>query len=390
MATRPDRRAHDDPRSEEQRQAIVVAALASLVLHYPLLQAALAVVGAERPPERYEPIAITEVELLDGLDLSEEMDQAARDRAKERLEEEKRKAKEPEDELDGQVVSVPAPKRATERPKDARYLARYDNATERETKRKGDPKAGGPQQVATPMVEQGREGIEPLDALRAAIRPPDARESEDEPRKERTEDAEKRDAAQRFSVIRRDEAPLELAPEGSPGPSRRDRRGPEGPPTYEALLPPLVGMGGGPGVKGTDDWLPEVEEGDETALNTRRFRYWSFFERVKESLKRNWRPAQEFRRADPTGRVYGVRDRMTVLSVVLNADGSLSGLRILAESGVGPLDEEAVRAFHAAQPFPNPPGGLVGEDGHIQFTYALILDIESGWDFRPLRLPAYP
>ena len=57
---------------------------------------------------------------------------------------------------------------------------------------------------------------------------------------------------------------------------------------------------------------------------------------------------------------------------------------------MAPLDDEAIRAFRAAQPFPNPPPGLVGEDGQIEFSFALYLDIRNGWEFRPLRLPPMP
>jgi len=387
MASSLDRRVLDAARNEEQRQAIVAAMVASLVLHYPLLQAVLAIAGVQSDPGNYAPIDITEVELLDGLDLSDEMDDEARDEARDRLAEEKKEKEDPDDVLDGQVVSVAAPDRRTPPPEAPRFLARHDNRTERETKRRGDP---DPEQAASVVAQQGASGVEALDAEQAAIRPPSVSDSPAErPSEPQAEEAARAERPDRFAVLQRDEAELSVSPEDTRGETRPPRAGRPGPESYEALLPPLLGVGGSSGVRGTDDYLPDVDDGETTVLNTRRFKYWSFFERVKESLKRNWRPAREYRRADPTGRVYGVRDRMTVLNVVLNADGSLSDLNIVTESGVGPLDDEAVRAFRAAQPFPNPPGGLVGDNGHIQFTYALILDIESGWDFRPLRLPAF-
>ena len=43
-------------------------------------------------------------------------------------------------------------------------------------------------------------------------------------------------------------------------------------------------------------------------------------------------------------------------------------------SGVSELDDEAVRAFHAAAPFPNPPEGLVKDD-LITFAFAFYFEI---------------
>ena len=46
-------------------------------------------------------------------------------------------------------------------------------------------------------------------------------------------------------------------------------------------------------------------------------------------------------------------------------------------SGVSELDDEAVRAFHASAPFPNPPDGLANKDGVITFAFSFFLEIGS-------------
>ena len=131
-----------------------------------------------------------------------------------------------------------------------------------------------------------------------------------------------------------------------------------------------------------DDALRHVkEEGKETLLNTREFRYWQFFDRVKQRVRQNWNPGAEYRRRDPTGRLYGVSDRYTVLRITLNPAGNIERIGIVKKAGADFLDEEAWRAFRAAGPFPNPPEGLIGEDGRITFEFGFLFEISSGPKF---------
>ncbi len=132
----------------------------------------------------------------------------------------------------------------------------------------------------------------------------------------------------------------------------------------------------------TDDALLHIDkEGDETFLNAKEFRYWQFFQRVKEKVRENWRPGNEYRRRDPTGRLLGVKDRYTLLQATLGKDGNLERLAVVRKSGAVFLDEEAIRAFRNASPFPNPPRGLVGEDGRITFEFGFLFEITSGPQF---------
>ena len=110
---------------------------------------------------------------------------------------------------------------------------------------------------------------------------------------------------------------------------------------------------------GSVDHLDGVEEGEVTALNSKEWKYASFFNRLKREVAQNWDPNRVLSVRDPTGRKFGVRDRITTVQVTLDANGALAGVLVLDGSGVDALDEEAVRAIRAAQPFPNPPPGLV-------------------------------
>jgi protein TonB len=61
--------------------------------------------------------------------------------------------------------------------------------------------------------------------------------------------------------------------------------------------------------------------------------------------------------------------------VSLSAKGELSKIVVTNPSGVSELDDEAVRAFHAAAPFPNPPKELASADGMITFAFSFFFEI---------------
>ncbi len=126
------------------------------------------------------------------------------------------------------------------------------------------------------------------------------------------------------------------------------------------------------------DHLEGVDEGDGTYLNTREWKYASFFNRVKQSVAEHWDPGGVMRRRDPSGEIYGWRDRKTILNVTLNRSGNIEELTVEKSCGVDFLDEEAMSAFKRAQPFINPPPALVDENGTIKFSFGFYLQMNSG------------
>jgi TonB family protein len=133
------------------------------------------------------------------------------------------------------------------------------------------------------------------------------------------------------------------------------------------------------------DYLRNIPEGDSTQLNTREHIYASFFNRMKQQVAQHWSPNSVYRRRDPFGNVYGVRDRYTQVQVVLTKQGHIDSISVYSPSGLQFLDNEAIRAFRAAQPFPNPPIGLVDTDGKIRFRFGFHLQLSSGSVFSPFR-----
>ncbi|PZR12686.1 MAG: hypothetical protein DI536_13990 [Archangium gephyra] len=109
----------------------------------------------------------------------------------------------------------------------------------------------------------------------------------------------------------------------------------------------------------------DVPEGDGTYLNTREFRYASFFNRVKQAISAKWDPSGRLRAKN---RSIGYVARTTVMNISLRPDGSIADLFVARSSGMEELDVEAMNAVQRAGPFANPPAALV-RDGYISFSF---------------------
>ena len=136
---------------------------------------------------------------------------------------------------------------------------------------------------------------------------------------------------------------------------------------------------------GSVDHLPDVDNGDETSLSSKRWVYASFFNRLKRQVAQNWDPNSVWRHADPTGTVYGTKTRVTEVRVSLSPRGELAKILVVSPSGSVELDEEAMRAFRTAAPFVNPPDGLVQKDNLITFGFSFYFQL--GTQHLSWRLP---
>jgi TonB family protein len=134
-----------------------------------------------------------------------------------------------------------------------------------------------------------------------------------------------------------------------------------------------------------NDHLQDVPEGEGTFLSTREWRYASFFNRVKQSVGQAWAPQGQLRLRDPSGSIYGGRDRYTVLTVTLDEGGRLKDAFVEKSSGVDFLDLEAIKAFERAAPFPNPPPGLLASDQTIRFQFGFFLELTGRPGMRLFR-----
>lgn len=136
---------------------------------------------------------------------------------------------------------------------------------------------------------------------------------------------------------------------------------------------------------GSVDHVEDVDEGDENQFNARRWVYATFFNRMKRQVAQNWDPAGVWRQEDPEGKHHGFKSRVTQLRVSLDGKGGVKKILVVTPSGVDALDDEAIRSFKAAQPFPNPPAALVDGDGLITFEFGFYFEINNekrtSWKF---------
>lgn len=326
------RRQTDPPRRGRRR--IIAGAVASILAH---LLIAILLLTAEPPADLSSRKESVRLRILDSAA------RAAQTAAR------------PRETLDGQVIDVPKPARE-EVPENARFLSRWNTKVEKEMKAR---------RTAT-----GKGG------LRGS--PEGAREPAAQP--------EAGEAEARASLPA--PAPSGGPPSGTSTPDRpgRGRRGIAG---LEKLLAPALGgargaarsagalSAGDPsgGMVSSDAILGVPEEGDANLVNTRSFKYWDFFQRVKERVRDEWNPGASYQARDPYGKVYGSKDRLTVLAVTLDMKGAVQRLQVVRESGLPFLDEEAMRAFRQAGPFPNPPAGLGDDSGRIAFSFGFLLEV---------------
>jgi TonB family protein len=129
---------------------------------------------------------------------------------------------------------------------------------------------------------------------------------------------------------------------------------------------------------GSPDKLDHVEEGDGTFLNTREWKYATYFNRIKQAVSSTWNPQRALDQRDPDRSLFGNRDRYTLLTVTLDTTGQLKEVVVKKTSGMDFLDKTTVEAFKKAQPFANPPPGIVEPNGEIRFTFGFYLEVGRG------------
>ncbi len=123
---------------------------------------------------------------------------------------------------------------------------------------------------------------------------------------------------------------------------------------------------------GSVDHLEDVENGAETALNSKRWVHASFFNRVKRQVAQSWQPGTVFGRRHSSSGMD--KTWPTEVRVTLRPNGELASVIVVQGCGLQELDDEAMRAFRAAGPFPNPPQELVSK-GVIVFEFGFFFEV---------------
>jgi hypothetical protein len=120
----------------------------------------------------------------------------------------------------------------------------------------------------------------------------------------------------------------------------------------------------------------EIEIGSFTALNTDKFTYYSFFERIEDKIRYRWEnqvrmainkiPTYELAR-------YPKKMAITNLEIILSREGYIEKILLTRSSGLQLIDEAPAKAFWDAKNFMNPPQGLLESDNKIHLRYQFVV-----------------
>lgn len=127
----------------------------------------------------------------------------------------------------------------------------------------------------------------------------------------------------------------------------------------------------------TSDHLKDVQADIQTLLNTREFKYATYYHRIRDQIRQYWEPSirEKVKKIFAQGRTLAsTQDRITRVMVILDKNGALVRVKILGQSGVQDFDDAATEAFKAAEPFPNPPDGMIEQDGTIKILWDFVLE----------------
>jgi TonB family protein len=157
---------------------------------------------------------------------------------------------------------------------------------------------------------------------------------------------------------------------GAPGDGADRLQGPSRP-DLSVGREALSRLAGGPNMDG----YAEAEEGDVTALNTREFKYATFFNQVRREIGADWYPRVRaaVRERDPEFKHFFYKERTVVVGVTLDRAGHVTDLSVLQSSNVDFFDRVAMTSVRQAQPFPNPPGGLFGSEQTTRVPFVFTL-----------------
>jgi TonB family protein len=135
--------------------------------------------------------------------------------------------------------------------------------------------------------------------------------------------------------------------------------------------------GSGSEASKTNDHIKDKTPSMETILSTREFVYYTYYQRIRTQIRQYWEPSirGKVKKIFASGRsIASEKDHVTRVIIILDKNGSLMNVQVVGESGVRDLDDAAIEAFRAAEPFPNPPKGIIEGDGRIRINWDFILE----------------
>lgn len=246
------------------------------------------------------------------------------------VEEEEEEEEEEEDDLDGQVVDLAKPLEE-QKPEDADFLAEYDITVEEEMVSELFKIA--PEVVAPIYSDESTFELE--DILEMNVQEASTGATAGDVVFERHPHARFAVTSSEYEIQTKDGA-------NKPMMSAHSQQNLQGAPS--------------------NDYLPDIEKGFATQLNADEFLFAGFLNRVKRMV--SFYANQTLQNARPQVPVTKMAYDLTV-DAMLDPEGNLVSVRLTEPSGIPAFDEAILEAWRLAAPFPNPPPGMIEDDGYI-------------------------
>ena len=126
-----------------------------------------------------------------------------------------------------------------------------------------------------------------------------------------------------------------------------------------------------------NDYLKDIENGKQTLLNTRAFKFYTYYNRIKQQVQASWKSMikKEVQKLllQQRENILEIEQRTSLL-ITLDRSGALVSIQILKKSHIAVLDHIAVKSFQLTAPFPHPPKSLIGEKKFLQIRWDFILE----------------
>ena len=260
---------------------------------------------------------------------------------------------------EGVIVSLPKPDQEMEAPEKAQHLAQHNVKTDRETRARKRSSRRTTRQSNQKVVQKSKV----QNRKSKSAKPTRLPRPEDSPRHPTPTERTPLDAT--GTLARFDELTVKSRPRMVL------------PATNEATALANIQMLTGDGSAADDALLEVREEAETSVVNAREFRYWHYFQRIKDRVREHWEPQDAKKRNDPTGRIHGMKDRYCVVHVTLDSDGRVRKLKLDRPSGADYLDRSGIQAFRNADQFPNPPTGLIDDSGEVIFQFGFLFEMSD-------------
>lgn len=124
-----------------------------------------------------------------------------------------------------------------------------------------------------------------------------------------------------------------------------------------------------------ENFIPEVQPGNQTALNARASPFAAFVASMHRNIHELWgwgflSDLEGRSVSDPLNN----RELWTRLEIVLNADGTINNVKVIRTSGLSMFDVSAVDVIYSAGPYPEPPREIRSANGKIYLHWAFHRD----------------